>query len=142
MQLPPTYELRCHPFTLYLLPLQVTVTTVGYGDIAPQTILGQVIASVIMMTGYGIIAVGAATFHSTAASVQLEVQRGTAKPRSTNTRACLACGAEGHDDDAAYCKYCGAQLRARVAAAAGAANRSRACGKGPRFNSVSTLDDL
>ena len=92
------------------------------------------IASVIMMTGYGIIAVGAATFHSTAASVQ----RGTAKPRSTNTRACLACGAEGHDDDAAYCKYRGAQLRARVAAAAGA-NRSRACA-GPRFNSVSTLD--
>ena len=69
------------------------------------------------------------------------MQRGTAGPRSTNTRL-PACGAEGHDDDAAYCKYCGAQLRARVAAAAGAANRSRACGKGPRFNSVSTLDDL
>ena len=140
-------ELHLLPRPSYHRPTRLTaaLSSGHHGwvwSIAPQTILGQVIASVIMMTGYGIIAVGAATFHSTAASVQLEVQRGTAKPRSTNTRACLACGAEGHDDDAAYCKYCGAQLRARVAAAAGAANRSRACGKGPRFNSVSTLDDL
>ena len=71
-----------------------------------------------MMTGYGIIVVGAATPHSTAASVQ----RGTAA--ALDEHAPASRGAEGHDDDAAYCKHCGAQLR-EVAAAA-AANRSRA----------------
>jgi len=77
----------------------VTLTTVGYGDIAPQTALGQVIASFIMIMGYGIIAVPTGIYSA-------ELIK-TFRPEKMNNQACADCGKIGHDADAEYCKYCG-----------------------------------
>jgi voltage-gated potassium channel len=79
----------------------VTLTTVGYGDIAPATALGQTLAALVMILGYGILAVPTGI-------VTAELARDAYKPFST--QACPVCSAEGHDADAVYCKYCGAQL--------------------------------
>lgn len=79
----------------------VTLTTVGYGDISPQTALGQALASVIMILGYGIIAVPTGI---------VTVEMSQAFRRKVSTQACPECSAEGHDDDARHCKYCGAEL--------------------------------
>jgi len=78
----------------------VTMTTVGYGDIAPITPLGQFIASIIMILGYGIIAIptGIVTSEMTKAQVH------------TNTQSCQNCTAEGHNDGAGYCYDCGHKL--------------------------------
>ena len=79
----------------------VTMTTVGYGDISPQTPLGQVLASVVMVMGYGLLAVPTGIF-----SVELiELAR-----RPLSTQACPSCSAEGHDADAVHCKFCGARI--------------------------------
>jgi voltage-gated potassium channel len=80
----------------------VTMTTVGYGDIAPQTALGQTIASVIMIMGYGIIAVP--TGIVSAEMVQLK------RLEHTSNQRCPHCLKEGHDSDAGWCKYCGGKL--------------------------------
>lgn len=79
----------------------VTLTTVGYGDISPQTPLGQAFASMIMILGYGIIAVptGIVTAEMTKSDYKV-----------VTTQACKECGMEGHDNDATHCKYCGARL--------------------------------
>lgn len=79
----------------------VTVTTVGYGDIAPQTVLGRVIAAVSMICGYAIIAVPTGI---------VTVELAQASQRPISTQACPQCCAEGHDHDALYCKYCGSKL--------------------------------
>jgi voltage-gated potassium channel len=79
----------------------VTLTTVGYGDISPQTILGQLLSSLIMIIGYGIIAVPTGI---------VTVELAQAFKRQISTQACLECSAEGHDKDAKYCKYCGSRL--------------------------------
>lgn len=79
----------------------VTMTTVGYGDIAPQTVLGKLVASAMMILGYGIIAVPTGI---------VTVEVATALRTSTRTDACRNCSAEGHAADAVYCKYCGAEL--------------------------------
>lgn len=78
----------------------VTLTTVGYGDISPSTGLGQFIASLIMITGYAIIAVptGIVTSELMAARV------------THNTQVCSNCLCSTHDDDAVYCKKCGHPL--------------------------------
>jgi voltage-gated potassium channel len=80
----------------------VTLTTVGYGDLSPRTPLGQILASVVMVIGYGIIAVPTGI-------VSVELAHAARQDRMTK-QPCPACGAEGHDLDAAYCKYCGASL--------------------------------
>jgi len=80
----------------------VTLTTVGYGDISPQTPLGQTLASLVMILGYGIIAVPTGI-------VSVELAQAT-RQGQTSTQSCPACSAEGHDADAAHCKYCGAKL--------------------------------
>jgi voltage-gated potassium channel len=80
----------------------VTLTTVGYGDISPQTELGQAISAVIMIIGYGIIAVPTGI-------VTAELAQ-SYKKKSVSTQACPQCSAEGHDPDAKFCKYCGAAL--------------------------------
>lgn len=80
----------------------VTLTTVGYGDLSPRTSLGQILASVVMVIGYGIIAVPTGIV-----TVEL-AQAGRRKQVSGQT--CPSCSAEGHDPDAIYCKYCGARL--------------------------------
>ncbi|GIV57826.1 MAG: ion transporter [Rhodothermaceae bacterium] len=81
----------------------VTLTTVGYGDIVPQTNLGQTLATVVMIIGYGIIAVPTGI-------VTVELSRATHVAPAVSTEACPACGADGHDADAVFCKYCGARL--------------------------------
>lgn len=79
----------------------VTLTTVGYGDISPQTNLGQMLSAAIMILGYGIIAVPTGI-------VTVELSR--VKPGKQTTEVCPYCSREGHDADAEYCKYCGEHL--------------------------------
>ena len=79
----------------------VTLTTVGYGDISPRTGLGQTIAAIIMIIGYGIIAVPTGIVTAELTQVQ---------KKTISTQACLQCSAEGHDPDAKHCKFCGAEL--------------------------------
>lgn len=80
----------------------VTLTTVGYGDIAPQTPAGQIIASTIMIMGYGIIAVPTGIYSA-------ELMK-AGKCIEINNEACPDCGETGHDYDASFCKYCGHPL--------------------------------
>ncbi len=79
----------------------VTMTTVGYGDLTPQTVPGQMLASLVMIIGYGIIAIptGIVTAEIVSAS------RG-----DITTRSCPDCLSEGHQPNARYCKDCGAEL--------------------------------
>lgn len=79
----------------------VTLTTVGYGDISPQTGLGQALAAFIMIIGYSIIAVPTGI---------ISVEIGKASARGSARKTCPACNAEDHDPDAAHCKHCGASL--------------------------------
>ena len=80
----------------------VTLTTVGYGDISPNTSPGQFLAALIMIMGYAIIAVP--TGIVTAAMVRQESKE------KVTTQACAFCSAEGHDSDAKFCKFCGEKL--------------------------------
>jgi len=79
----------------------VTLTTVGYGDISPVTELGQFLAAIVMIMGYSIIAIptGIVTAELTLSGKDKQ-----------NTQACPNCSAEGHDNDAMYCKFCGTKL--------------------------------
>ena len=84
----------------------VTLTTVGYGDIAPQTPLGQLIATIVMILGYGIIAVPTGI-------VTAEFAKQGDNPENEihlNTQACNNCSMESHRDDAAHCYNCGSEL--------------------------------
>jgi voltage-gated potassium channel len=78
----------------------VTITTVGYGDISPQTPLGKALATLLMITGYGIIAVPTGI-------VTVELSRAA---QAASTQVCPECHAEGHDADAIFCKYCSGKL--------------------------------
>ena len=82
----------------------VTLTTVGYGDLTPRTGLGQVLAAIIMVMGYGIIAVPTGL-------VTAEVVSQTFRVR--DRRHCRACGRSGHQPDAGYCRHCGHALQER-----------------------------
>ena len=104
----------------------VTLTTVGYGDIAPQTPLGQAVSAIIMLLGYGMIAVptgimtvelgnaaraapdttptGAPTGASEAA------REGGSGPGSEGDRTCRTCGRTERDPEARFCRYCGTAL--------------------------------
>jgi voltage-gated potassium channel len=81
----------------------VTMTTVGYGDIAPVTPVGQVVAVCLMILGYGIIAVPTGIV---SVEIAQQLNRGP-----VSTQACLDCASEGHDADATHCKFCGAGLK-------------------------------
>lgn len=83
----------------------VTLTTVGYGDIAPATTAGQFIACVVMILGYGIIAVPTGI-------VTVELSQAAALGRRSGS--CRGCGRDGHDPDAAFCKFCGKDLTGPV----------------------------
>ncbi len=80
----------------------VTLTTVGYGDIAPQSTLGQAIASAIMILGYAIIAIPTGI-------VSVEVAR---RSKRADDRVCTQCGNTEHRSDARYCHQCGHRLEA------------------------------
>lgn len=81
----------------------VTITTVGYGDIAPQTPLGQFIAAIAMICGYAIIAVPTGII---GAELMQQVQERGKAPKTQDSE-CTSCKATGHDLDARHCKYCG-----------------------------------
>ena len=76
----------------------VTLTTVGYGDLTPQTALGQFLSSFVMIMGYAIIAVPTGIISVELARAQI------------TTRVCKSCMHEDHDHDASFCKHCGEQL--------------------------------
>lgn len=80
----------------------VTITTVGYGDISPVSAGGKFVASVIMLLGYGIIAVPTGIVTTEMALA--------AKGKQYKHETCPNCGKEGHDHDAAFCKFCGGAL--------------------------------
>ncbi|WP_211295627.1 ion transporter [Polaribacter porphyrae] len=80
----------------------VTLTTVGFGDIAPQTPLGQLIASVIMILGYSIIAIPTGIVSS-------EMTKTTSK-EDHNTQSCPNCLKENHKEKAVFCYNCGSIL--------------------------------
>jgi voltage-gated potassium channel len=97
-------EGEAHGFTSIPLSIYwavVTLTTVGYGDLAPATVPGRVLAAVVMLLGYGIIAVPTGI-------VTAELTRSAAPPVST--QACPGCGIQGHEVDAAFCRHCGTRL--------------------------------
>lgn len=79
----------------------VTVSTVGYGDVAPATALGRMIASALILIGYGILAVPTGIY----TSALLDSNK-----RHIDERACQCCGLEGHLDDGRYCRRCGTRL--------------------------------
>lgn len=79
----------------------VTMTTVGYGDIAPVTPFGQFIASIIMILGYGIIAVPTGIVSS-------EITK--SNKVHINTQSCTNCSVEGHKDNADFCFNCGHKI--------------------------------
>lgn len=81
----------------------ITITTVGYGDIAPKTPIGQLIASLVMITGYSIIAVPTGI-------ITAEISQQMFREREVREHACRNCGRRGHDIDALHCKFCGARL--------------------------------
>lgn len=80
----------------------VTLTTVGYGDLSPKTSVGQIVASIVMVIGYGIIAVPTGI-------VSVELAQAV-RHKTVSGQSCPSCGLEGHDPDAICCKYCGAKL--------------------------------
>lgn len=79
----------------------VTMTTVGFGDLTPQTVLGQFLASILMIMGYGILAVPTGI-------VSVEIAR-AGRGDKAEAR-CAKCGLTGHDGDAKFCKACGGPL--------------------------------
>lgn len=78
----------------------VTLTTVGYGDIAPVTPFGQFVAACIMILGYAVIAVPTGIVTAELTNVK----------QNHTTISCPSCSEEGHDSDAIHCKYCGEEL--------------------------------
>jgi voltage-gated potassium channel len=80
----------------------VTITTVGYGDITPATTAGKFVASIIMLIGYGIIAVPTGIITTEMALA--------ARQKDHAHEVCPRCGKEGHDADAKFCKNCGEKL--------------------------------
>lgn len=88
----------------------VTLTTVGYGDIAPQTALGQAMASLVMILGYGIIAVPTGI-------VTVELGRAAGATRGISGAGvggerCQECGIGDHPPDSRFCRGCGTSLQA------------------------------
>lgn len=79
----------------------VTITTVGYGDIAPQTFLGKTIASIIMLLGYSIIAIPTGIMSAELAKTESSKQE---------YKVCSDCGYTENDTDAKFCKKCGNEL--------------------------------
>jgi voltage-gated potassium channel len=80
----------------------VTLTTVGYGDIAPTSPLGQLVAACIMVLGYAVLAVPTGIVSAEFTAVK--------NNEDYSTKSCASCSREGHDTDAVHCKFCGEEL--------------------------------
>ncbi len=83
----------------------VTITTVGYGDITPQTPLGQFIAALTMLIGYSIIAIPTGILTAQISHEMVKVR---------DLRQCSNCNKKGHDADAEYCNHCGSELEKTI----------------------------
>ncbi|MEM6299735.1 MAG: ion transporter [Bacteroidota bacterium] len=83
----------------------VTLTTVGYGDIAPVTIWGRALATIVMLLGYGVLAVPTGIV-----SAEMGKSHGDHHPEEEEDRMCIVCGTTGHTPDAHFCRQCGARL--------------------------------
>jgi voltage-gated potassium channel len=79
-----------------------TLTTVGFGDIAPHTDFGRLVASLMMLMGWGTLAVPTGIVGAELVGQQ--------RPREPTTRSCHACLSEGHSPEAQFCRDCGAPL--------------------------------
>lgn len=79
----------------------VTMSTIGFGDIVPHTVLGRCVASVLMIIGYAIIAVPTGV---------VTVELSAATKRATTPKPVPSCGTDTHDNDARFCERCGAKL--------------------------------
>ena len=79
-----------------------TITTVGYGDIVPRTELGRALASIVMLIGWGILAVPTGIV-----TAEMTAQKFMRQPADTK---CSGCGVAGHEPDATYCRVCAARL--------------------------------
>ncbi|MDD1783094.1 ion transporter [Enterovibrio sp. ZSDZ35] len=97
----PEHGFTSIPYSIYWAI--VTMTTVGYGDLVPQTDVGKALASITMLMGYSIIAVPTGIITAQMGQ-QLKTQR-----QATN---CPNCSKAGHENDASFCKYCGSDLNA------------------------------
>jgi voltage-gated potassium channel len=83
-----------------------TITTVGYGDIVPRTELGRTLAAIVMLIGWGILAVPTGIV-----TAEMTAQKFAKEPAGTQ---CSMCGSAGHEGDAAYCRVCGYRLSGAV----------------------------
>lgn len=81
----------------------VTMTTVGYGDVVPQTVAGKLLSTILIMLGYSLIVVPTGFVSASLIT--------TAQRPGPSARTCSSCLKEGHDNDAEYCKYCGGHLQ-------------------------------
>lgn len=86
----------------------VTITTVGYGDISPQTIVGRILATLVMFVGYGIIASPTLLSAPPAAPATSEI---TDCPKCTKVLECLRCFQKFHQESANFCCMCAEPLR-------------------------------
>ena len=87
--------------------------TVGYGDIAPATALGQLISSIIMIIGYGVIAIPTGIVsveYAKSTSTEENTTKNIQEDIHLNTQTCSNCHETDHDDDANFCKTCGNNL--------------------------------
>ena len=84
----------------------VTMATVGFGDIAPQTTAGRAITSVLILIGYSIIAVPTGIYTAELANGMRRAEAW----RRRDDRGCIVCGHEGHEQEARYCNRCGHEL--------------------------------
>ncbi|MCC6412512.1 MAG: ion transporter [Saprospiraceae bacterium] len=81
----------------------VTITTVGYGDISPVTDFGRLLAAMVMLLGYAVLAVPTGIVSS-------EMMAARKEQHLVTTQTCPHCIRQGHDADAAFCKYCGGEI--------------------------------
>ena len=79
----------------------VTITTVGYGDVSPMTPVGKALAACMMILGYCMIIVPTGI---------VSAELAHAGSKGLTTQVCPECMAEGHESDAVFCKFCGAEL--------------------------------
>jgi voltage-gated potassium channel len=89
----------------------VTMATVGYGDLSPATPAGRLVASVLILIGYSIIAVPTGIYTAELAS---SLRAATHDTDQLDHRGCPECGLEGHDPDAGHCRNCGHPLPKRM----------------------------
>lgn len=99
----PTHGFTSIPSSMYWAV--VTMATVGFGDIVPQTTLGRFVTSVLILIGYSIIAVPTGIYTAELATTMRESERSL-----RDTRGCPRCGLEGHETDARFCRQCGEGL--------------------------------